>query len=115
MGHKADLLLSFGRAKDTCSVSLKKTGREAVTCDWLKEFYYRVWDEEVKQWTIAWDFYPRDFNHRDDFHDKDLWAQDRDNEVRRYRKSMLRKYMTALMHFSKSTAIREMTKATTML
>lgn len=64
----------LGRAQDTCSVSLKKTGREAVTCEWLKEFYYRIWDEQEKQWTIAWDFYPRDFNHRDDLHDKNLWA-----------------------------------------
>ena len=64
----------LGRAKDTCSVTLKKTGREAVTCDWLKEFYYRIWDEQEQQWTIAWDFYPRDFNDRDDLQDKDLWA-----------------------------------------
>ena len=65
----------LGRAKDTCSVSLKETGREAVTCDWLKEFYYRIWDEQVNEWTICWDFYPRDFNHRDDFHDKDKWYE----------------------------------------
>ena len=65
----------LGRAKDTCSLSLKTTGKEAITCDWLQEFYYKIWDEEVKEWTIAWDFYPRDFNHRDDFHDKDRWAK----------------------------------------
>lgn len=64
----------LGRAQDTCSVSLKKTGREAITCDWLKEFYYRIWDEQEQQWTIAWDFYPKDFNYRDDLHDKDMWA-----------------------------------------
>ena len=65
---------TMGRAKDTCSATLKKTGREAVYYDWLQEFYYRVWDEDVKEWTIAWDFYPRDFNNRDDFHDKNNWA-----------------------------------------
>ena len=65
----------MGRAKDTCSVSLKETGREAITCDWLKEFYYRIWDEQEGEWTIAWDFYPRDFNDRDDLHDKNLWAE----------------------------------------
>ena len=36
----------MGRAQDTCSVSLKKTGREAITYDWLQEFYYRIWDEK---------------------------------------------------------------------
>lgn len=64
----------LGRAQDTCSVSLSKTGREAVICDWLKEFYYRIKDEQTGEWTIAWDFYPRDFNDRDDLHDKDRWA-----------------------------------------
>jgi len=65
----------MGRAKDTCSVSLKKTGREAITYEWLQEFYYRVWDEQEKQWTIAWDFFPRDFNNWDELHDKDKWAE----------------------------------------
>ena len=65
----------MGRAQDTCSVSLKKTGREAITHEWLQEFYYRVWDEQVKEWTIAWDFYPRDFNNWDELHDKDKWAE----------------------------------------
>ena len=65
----------FGRAQDTCSLSLKATGREAITCDWLKEFYYRVWDEQEKDWTIAWDFYPRDFNNWNELHDKDKWDQ----------------------------------------
>ncbi|MBR4429971.1 MAG: histidine phosphatase family protein [Clostridiales bacterium] len=65
----------MGRAKDTCSLSLKATGKEAVTCDWLQEFYYRVWDEKEQAWTIAWDFYPRDFNNWDELHDKDKWDQ----------------------------------------
>ena len=65
----------FGRAQDTCSVSLKATGRDAITCDWLKEFYYRVWDEKEGEWTIAWDFFPRDFNNWDELHDKDKWDQ----------------------------------------
>ena len=43
----------LGRAKDTCSLSLKATGREAITCEWLQEFYYRVWDEAVQEWTIG--------------------------------------------------------------
>ena len=65
----------FGRAQDTCSLSLKATGKEAITCDWLKEFYYRVWDEQEGEWTIAWDFFPRDFNNWDELHDKDKWDQ----------------------------------------
>jgi len=64
----------LGRAQDTCKVSLEETGREAVTCRWLQEFYYRIKDEQTGEETIAWDFMPRDFNHRDDLHDKDKWA-----------------------------------------
>ena len=29
----------------TTSLSLAKLGRESVTIDWLKEFYYRITDE----------------------------------------------------------------------
>ena len=64
----------LGRAKDTCSLSLKATGKEAVYCDWLQEFYYRINDELTGEKTIAWDFYPRYFAPRDDLHDKDKWA-----------------------------------------
>ena len=28
----------LGRAKDTASFTLKECGREAVTCDWMREF-----------------------------------------------------------------------------
>ena len=64
----------LGRAKDTCSLSLKATGKEAVTCDWLQEFYYLINDELTGEKTIAWDFYPRYFAPRDDLHDKDKWV-----------------------------------------
>ena len=64
----------LGRAADTCSLSLKATGKEAITCDWLQEFYYRVNDELTGEKTIAWDFYPRYFAPRDDLHDKNAWA-----------------------------------------
>ena len=63
----------LGRAQDTASVTLNKIGREAETCDWLKEFYYRIKDEQTGEDRIAWDLYPRYYNGRDDLHDKDKW------------------------------------------
>ena len=69
-----DIYLSpFGRAQDTASLSLKKLGREATTLDWLKEFYYRIKDEETGEERIEWDSYPRYFVPRADLHDKDEW------------------------------------------
>ena len=63
----------FGRAQDTASLSLKKMGREAVTLDWLKEFYYRVKDETTGEDRIEWDFMPQYFCPNDGLHDKDEW------------------------------------------
>ena len=64
----------LGRAQDTSIPTLRKLGREAVTCDWLQEFYYRVKHEQTGDETIAWDFYPRYFAPHDQLHDKDKWA-----------------------------------------
>ncbi|MCR4689162.1 MAG: histidine phosphatase family protein [Saccharofermentans sp.] len=69
-----DIYLSpFGRAQDTASLSLKKLGREGTTLDWLKEFYYRVTDEDTGEERIEWDFYPRYFVPHKGLHDKDEW------------------------------------------
>ena len=32
----------LGRAKDTASLTLKKMGRTAAECDWLREFTYYI-------------------------------------------------------------------------
>ena len=37
----------LGRAKDTASFTLKECGREAVTCDWMREFDACVVDPET--------------------------------------------------------------------
>ena len=63
----------LGRAQDTASLTLAKVGREAVTYEWLQEFYYRVRDEETGQERIAWDFMPSYFCHNNGLHDKDEW------------------------------------------
>ena len=64
----------FGRAVDTAAPSLKVLGRTAETCEWLKEFYYRVYLPENGREHIAWDFMPEYFCPKDDLHDKDKWA-----------------------------------------
>lgn len=64
----------LGRAQDTCSLSLKATGRDAITLDWLQEFYYRVRDEETGEERIPWDLLPSYYAPNDDLHDKDNWT-----------------------------------------
>lgn len=63
----------LGRAKDTASVTLKKLGREAVTLDWLKEFYYcRVKVPYLKDdLNLTWDFLPSFFTAVPELYDKD--------------------------------------------
>ena len=63
----------LGRAQRTASFLLEKTGKTAVTCDWLQEFYFTIIDEETAKPTIAWDFLPDYFIPNGDLHDKDEW------------------------------------------
>lgn len=44
---------SMGRAKDTASCTLKKMGREAIVCDWLREIHFQnlgIWGVVPSQW-----------------------------------------------------------------
>ena len=45
----------LGRAKDTASFTLKECGREAVTCDWMREFDACVVDPETGKNRLSWD------------------------------------------------------------
>ena len=48
----------LGRARDTASLSLEKCGREAVVCDWLREFDAPVTDPETGKERLPWDLWP---------------------------------------------------------
>lgn len=60
----------LGRAKDTASVYLKKTGKNAVICDWLREFSgyiidqnglpHRPWDQLPSLWTTDEEHFDKD-------------------------------------------------------
>lgn len=66
----------LGRAKDTASCTLKKLGREAVECQWLREFACRVQRPDVKdQEMIAWDWLPQDWTREERFYQKDRWFE----------------------------------------
>ena len=45
----------MGRAKDTASLTLKKMGRTAVECKWLREFAPDGYFDELRQKRVPWD------------------------------------------------------------
>lgn len=64
----------LGRAKDTASLSLKKMGRTAIECDWLREFNAKIMRPDVADnETIAWDWLPQDWTSDPDFYDHNTW------------------------------------------
>lgn len=71
---------SLGRAKDTASLTLKKMGREAIECKWLREFAPTIWrpDRNDGQRAIAWDWLAQDWTKDERFYKYDEWGS---NEV----------------------------------
>lgn len=75
---KAFYVSPLGRAKDTASLTLKKTGRTAEECPWLREFQALIWrpdDEKGKH--IPWDWLPQDWTAEPRFYDIEEWYKPR--------------------------------------
>ena len=64
----------LGRAKDTASFTLEKTGRMATECDWLKEFPSKIHRPDREKEAITWDWLPADWTKEPRFYDKDAWC-----------------------------------------
>lgn len=64
----------LGRARDTASLTLKKMGRKATECQWLREFDARIHRPDASdREMIAWDWLPQDWTKEEDFYRRDLW------------------------------------------
>ena len=63
----------LGRAKETAAACLDKIGRQAVVCDWLREFPGYIMDEVTGKRRLPWDLMPRDWTKKPKLYDKDLW------------------------------------------
>lgn len=64
----------LGRAQDTLKPTLEKTGRTAVTLEWLREFspmIHRPDKPEAKK--VSWDWLPQDWTRDEAFFNRDLW------------------------------------------
>ena len=66
----------LGRARDTASVTLRKMGRTAQVCDWLREFPPLIQRPDVTdRKKIAWDWLPEDWTKEEAYFLRDKWFQ----------------------------------------
>lgn len=72
---KAFYCSPLGRAKDTASLTLKKLGREAEICPWLREFAPKVQRPDREKIGVAWDWLPQDWTQDSRFYNRDHWAE----------------------------------------
>lgn len=64
----------LGRAKATAAFTLKKVGRSAEECMWLREFQAPiVKPDQPNKETIPWDWLPEDWTSETVFFDHDTW------------------------------------------
>ena len=59
----------LGRAKDTASCTLKKNGRTATECKWLREFDVKIRRPDLHgEKIIPWDWLPQDWTKIENFY-----------------------------------------------
>lgn len=63
----------LGRARDTAKPYLEKSGRNAVVCDWLREFDARMTDPDTGEKRRPWDQLPAVWTAHPEYYDKDKW------------------------------------------
>lgn len=65
----------LGRAKDTASLTLQAMGRDAVECEWLREFSPRIQRPDApEEERIVWDWLPGDWTKTEEHFRRDLWG-----------------------------------------
>lgn len=63
----------LGRARKTASYSLDAVGREAVICEWMKEFAYFIDDPVTGRHGVPWDLMPAYWTEIPEMYDKEGW------------------------------------------
>ena len=69
---KAVYVSPYGRAQETASYYLKKTGKTAKTVDFIREFLAPVYFEDGTE-SYCWDLYPEYLNNNPDLFDINKW------------------------------------------
>lgn len=65
----------LGRARDTASLTLKKMGREAEVCEWMREFAPRINRPDCEVEKNAWDWLPCDWTEDAAYFDRFDWKE----------------------------------------
>lgn len=64
----------LGRAKDTASLTLKKMGRTAVECQWMREFAPTIQKHWQNQPNCVWDWLPAEWTKESRYFDPEAWS-----------------------------------------
>ena len=67
----------LGRARDTAGPTLKKLGRTAEECPWLREFQGLIHRPDREEETICWDWLPQDWTGEERFFRRESWMEPR--------------------------------------
>ena len=66
----------LGRARDTASLTLRKVGRTAEECPWLREFHAPIRRPDAEGWSAScWDWLPQDWTADERFFLPDRWGE----------------------------------------
>lgn len=65
----------LGRAKDTVALTLKKMGRKATECEWLREFAPMIVRPDTKNKSVSWDWLPQDWTTEERNYDRAMWGE----------------------------------------
>ena len=65
---------TMGRAMQTAEPFLKRMNREAIYCDWLREFSHPITFPDGSTYHIPWDLKPDQWSLDERHFDKDLWC-----------------------------------------
>ena len=63
----------LGRARDTLAYTLEKLNKEAIVCDWLKEFPIVI-NKPNEAKSCAWNWRPLDWTADDRYYSMNEWA-----------------------------------------
>lgn len=65
----------LGRARDTASVTLRKLGRTAEECPWLREFHAPIRRPDIGEvYNICWDWLPQDWMGEEAYFQPEAWS-----------------------------------------
>ena len=71
---KAFYVSPLGRARDTASLTLKKMGRSAEECLWLREFAVQIQKPGREKSNCVWDWLPADWTGEEKYFDRKQWS-----------------------------------------